>query len=152
MPAERNRSGMRDVAEQGTERQHELDSERLCELDDLAANVCQRIDGSTPLSRIRSRGARAARASSSSTVGHSSWRRSSSSSLIVGRAVLVVVELLAVEPGEAPRGQRLREVLDGPRRRVTGVVPPAERAHQCRGAKVARTVIPEQGLHPGHGT
>ena len=48
-------------------------------------NVRQRNDGSVPVSRIRSRGARGTRASYSSTSGHTIRRACPSVSLIRGR-------------------------------------------------------------------
>ncbi len=48
-------------------------------------NVRQRIDGSAPLTRIRSRGARGTRTSERTTSGHSSARAPDSSRVIFGR-------------------------------------------------------------------
>ena len=76
---------MRDVGEQRAERHDQLDAERLGELDDRAQKVRQRIDGSGPDSRIRSRGARGACAAQISISGQIDLARAALDQRTVGR-------------------------------------------------------------------
>ena len=116
-------------------------------------NARQRIDGSTPCTSTRSRGARGACASKISTVGHSISRASAVLVEADARPVgLEVVELLRVDPREAPRLQRGGQERHRARGRVARVVPALKCAHHRRGPQAVRTAVPDQGLHPNHRT
>ena len=117
-----------------------------------ALNARQRIDGSTPCTSTRSRGARGARASKTSTDGQTISRALAAVELDRGPVGLEVVELLGVDPREALGVQRGGEEGDGARGCVAGVVPALERAHHRRGPQAIRTAVPDQRLHPNHRT
>ena len=73
-------------------------------------------------------------------------------SLIFGRRGLEVVEVLGVDPREARGAQRRAEELQRGRCGVPGIVPPGERAHERGCSQAVGAMLPDQGLHPVHGT
>ena len=111
----------------------------------------QRIDGSAPDEHEVARRARHARGEdldlrpgdlALAAVGEADLRAGG----------LEVVEVLGVDPREALGVERLPDEGQRGRRGVAGVVPAAERADDRRGAKPVGTALPDQGLHPIHGT
>src|SRR3954469_16266480 len=121
-------------------------------------NVRQRIAGSGPESRIRSRGARGTRAAWISNSGHSIVRDTPSTRRTIGRAHpvhqphhrargLEVDELLRVDDRERLGAERSGDERERGGRRLAGVVPALERADQRRGTEPVRTAIPPQRLH-----
>ena len=118
-----------------------------------AQNVRQRIDGSGPASRTRSRGARGharledldlgpvdlarARPRRAGRSGASAWKSKNSSGSIARSASASSCAPMNV----SARGGRL-----------AGVVPALERADQRRGPEAVGTALPEQRLHPNHRT
>ena len=152
VPGECDRPGVRSVPQQCAQRDDELHSQRLGEVDQLGAEgapahrrldalhehqVARRLGGTRfvylhpgpgdlALARIGEANAR--------TVG------------------LEVVELLGLDAREARCLQRGGEERDRARSSVAGVVPALERTHQRGGPEAIRTAVPDQGLHPNHRT
>ena len=65
---------------------------------------------------------------------------------------LEVVEVLGVDPREARGAQRRAEELQRGRCGVAGIVPPGERADERRRPQAVGAMLPDEGLHPVHGT
>ena len=116
-------------------------------------NVRQRIDGSGPGDEDEvARGARRVRGRTPRPRATRSSRVTPSTSLIGGPRGLEVEELLGIEAGEARRAELRADERQRRRGGLAGVVPAAEGADERRGPEAVRTALPDQWLHPGHGT
>jgi hypothetical protein len=139
---------MRDVGQQRAERHDHLHAERLGQLDDGRAERPPAVGrlGSGEQHEV-ARGARDTRlvdldvgpldhAVPAALEPHGRARR------------LEVDELLGIDHREAVGAEPGAEEAERRRRRLTGVVPALERAHERRCAKPVRAAIPAQRLHP----
>jgi hypothetical protein len=125
---------VRDIAEQRTQRDHQLHAERFGEVDQMRAEGAPAHRGLDALDEHE--------ISRSSGRGRlEDLHRRPHDLTLVGivelnaRAVgLKVVELLGVDPCKAPRLKRRGQEGDRARGRIAGVVPALECAHHRRGA------------------
>ena len=118
----------------------------------VSQNVRQRIAGSGPLSRIRSRGARGIARLVELELGPLDLAREPVGEPDARARGLEVDELLGIDQREA-RGVEAR-AHERERRggRLPGVVPALEGADERRGAEAVGTAFPEERLHRIHGS
>ena len=115
-------------------------------------NVRQRIAGSGPESRIRSRGARGIAGLVDLELGPVDVAREAVAQAHRRARGLEVDELLGIDRREARGVERGAEEREGGGGGLAGVVPALERAHQSRGPEAVRAALPAKGLHRLHGS